>query len=66
MFGPRSGLYFVSGEIVWKKPVSIGHSHATKSDFHATWSTHFTLIVQYGVVNPGQNFPMYKVSLVSF
>ena len=38
-------LSVVSCEIVWKKAVSIGHSHATKSDFHATWSIHFTLIV---------------------
>ena len=31
---------------VWKRAVSIGHSHATKSDFRATRSIHFTLIVQ--------------------
>ena len=33
-------------KMVWKKDVSIGYSHATKSDFHATGSIHFTLIVQ--------------------
>ena len=38
--------HFVSGENVWKTAVSIGHSHATKSDFCVTRSIHFTLIVQ--------------------
>ena len=53
------------GENVSKKAVSIGHSHATESDFRVTRSIHFTLNVQKHLVNPDQNFPMYKVSLVS-
>ena len=48
---------FVSGVNVWmKKAVSIGHSHATKSN----WSIHFTLIVEQHFVNSDQNFPIVK------
>ena len=33
-------------KVFGKKAVSMRHSHATKSDFRATRSIHFTLIVQ--------------------
>ena len=37
---------FCPWQNVWKRDVSIGHSHATKSEFRATRSIHFTLNVQ--------------------
>ena len=41
----QAGILSVAKMFI-KKAVSIGHSHAIKSDFHVTRSVHFTLIIQ--------------------